>query len=125
MSRTAHITFFGDAEHVFDLAKPEIIRALETAVGSGIGALCARVMETRQFSHADLEHTLRLGLVGGGMDTKAAALLVGHYLPLLPLVEAQLVAVGVLAALWFGAPEPVAQPDPDAAAVLSNLGGVA
>jgi len=102
MSRTSHTAFFGDAEHVFDLARPEIVRELEAVTSTGIGALVTRVCETRQFHHADLEHVLRLGLVGGGLDAKTAARLVAHYLPLMPLAEAQIVAMGALGALWFG-----------------------
>lgn len=104
MRSTAHTAFFGDAEHVFDLAKPELIRELEHATGAGIGALCIRVIESRQFRHADLEHTLRLGLVGGGMAPADAARLVANYLPARPLEEAQILAMGVLGALWFGTP---------------------
>lgn len=112
MSKTSHKAFFGDAEHTFDLGKPEIVRELETVTGVGIGALCDRVLDSRQFAHADLEHTIRLGLVGGGMNPKVAAGLVANYLPHHPLVELQLVAFGVLGALWFGNPEPAPAPAP-------------
>lgn len=102
MSATAFTVFFGDMDHTFDLGKPEIVRELEAKTGVGIGALCNRVIHTREFAHADLEHTLRLGLIGGGMSPKIAAGLVANYLPLQPLVETMIVAVGVLGALWFG-----------------------
>lgn len=104
MSSTAHTAFFGDGEHVFDLAKPEIVRELEAATGAGIGALAQRVLATRTFAHADLEHILRLGLIGGGLDPKTAARLVKHYLPMRPLIEAEVVAADVLNALWIGTP---------------------
>lgn len=103
MSATAVTLFFGDADHAFDLAKPEIVRELEAKTGTGIGALCNRVIHTREFAHADLEHTLRLGLIGGGMSPETAARLVANYLPLQPLAETMIVAVGVLGALWLGA----------------------
>lgn len=102
MSRTAHVAFFGDADHAFDLAKPELIRELENLTGVGIGALVGRVVETRTFFHADLEAVLRLGLIGGGVHPKPAAHLVETYLPLMPLAEAQIIAMGALNALWFG-----------------------
>lgn len=102
MSRTAHIAFFGDHDHAFDLAKPELIRELEAVTGVGIGALVGRVVETRSFYHADLEAVLRLGLIGGGVHPKPAAHLVETYLPLMPLAEVQTIAMGALAALWFG-----------------------
>lgn len=104
MSRTAHVAFFGDMDHTFDLAKSELIRELEAVTGAGIGALVGRVIETRSFYHADLEAVLRLGLIGGGIHPKTAARLVTDYLPLMPLAEAQAIAIGVLGALWFGAP---------------------
>ncbi|ACB83553.1 hypothetical protein Mpop_5464 (plasmid) [Methylorubrum populi BJ001] len=102
MSRTAHVAFFGDHDHTFDLAKPELIRELENLTGVGIGALVGRVIETRTFFHADLEAVLRLGLIGGGVHPKPAAHLVETYLPLMPLAEVQTIAIGTLAALWFG-----------------------
>jgi len=102
MSRTAHVAFFGDHDHVFDLAKPELIRELEAVTGVGIGALVGRVVETRSFYHADLEAVLRLGLIGGGVHPKPAAHLVETYLSLTPLAEVQIIAMGALNALWFG-----------------------
>lgn len=108
MSKTAHVAFFGDFDHPFDLAQPAIVRELEALTGVGIGALVNRVVETRTFYYADLEHVLRLGLVGGGLKAETAARLVANYLPLMPLAEAQIVAVGVLAALWVGV-KPVAE----------------
>ncbi|NEU14585.1 gene transfer agent family protein [Methylobacterium sp. BTF04] len=102
MSATAITLFFGDLEHAFDLAQPEIVRELEAKTGVGIGALVQRVVHTREFAHADLEHTIRLGLIGGGMSPKIAAGLVANYLPVQPLAETMIVAVNVLTALWFG-----------------------
>lgn len=108
MSKTAHVAFFGDMEHRFDLAQPEIVRELEAVAGAGIGAIVGRVIEARTFYRADLEAVIRLGLIGGGLNPQAAARLVAHFLPLMPMAEAQIVAMGVLNALWFGTPE--AQP---------------
>lgn len=124
MSKTSHVAFFGDAEHAFDLAPPHVIRELEAATGAGIGALVRRVIETRQFAYADLEATIRLGLIGGGTDPKTAARLVANYLPARPLEEAMLLAMAILAAVFFGASreEPLDPiPDPNAAATLAAL----
>lgn len=102
MSKTSHAAFFGDAEQTFDLAAPHIVRELETATGAGIGALIARVIHERTFRHADLEHTIRLGLIGGGMAPKEAARLVAAYLPLAPLEEGMILAMSILGALFIG-----------------------
>ncbi|MEH3117412.1 MAG: gene transfer agent family protein [Methylorubrum populi] len=128
MSKTSHAAFFGDAEHVFDLAPSHIVRELEAATGAGIGALVRRVIEERTFHHADVEHTIRLGLIGGGMSPKEAARLVAAYLPAAPLEEGMLLAMSVLGSLFFGtsreelpveeAPAPVEElPAPEAPAV--------
>ena len=109
MSNTAHVAFFGDLEHTFDLAHSEIVRELEAVTGVGIGALFNRVCETRSFYHADLEAVLRLGLIGGGLPAQPAARLVANYLPLTPLGEAQVIAMAALSALWFGTLIPTAQ----------------
>lgn len=123
MSSTAHRAFFGDLEHTFDLAKPELIRELEAVTGAGIGGLISRVINERRFHHADLEHVIRLGLIGGGTDPKIAARLIANYLPARPLEEAMLLAIGILGALFFGAAEepPDATRDADASALLASL----
>ena len=121
---TSHVGFFGDAEYAFDLAPVHIIRELEAVTGSGIGGLINRVIETRHFQHADLEAVIRLGLIGGGTDPKTAARLVANYLPARPLEEAMLLAMAILAALFFGASReeaPNPAPDPNAAAILASL----
>lgn len=112
MSSTAHKAFFADAEHVFDLGKPEIVRELEAVTGAGIGTLADRVIMMGGFRHADLEHVLRLGLIGGGLDAEGAARLVANYLPMRPLKGAAELAADVLTALWIGTPaavEPVTE----------------
>lgn len=131
MSKTSHTEFFGDAEHVFDLAPSHIVRELEAATGAGIGALVRRVIEERTFRHAEIEHAIRLGLVGGGMSPKEAARLVAAYLPAAPLHDGMILAMSVLGALFFGssreeelpveeapAPAPVEElPAPEATAI--------
>ncbi len=96
-----HKAFFGDAEHTFKLT-PALILELEGVTGAGIGALARRVFRG-DFRHVDILATLRLGLIGGGMASEAAARLVETYGANRPLGEAYQVAVGVLEAAWFGA----------------------
>lgn len=97
MTLRAH---FGDAEHVFALTAP-MIAELEAVTGAGIGAI-ARRLENREFKLLDVQSVIRLALIGGGLDPETAARLVQNYIPARPLVEAHLLAVAVMQALWFG-----------------------
>lgn len=121
MSKTSHIAFFGDAEHVFDLAPSHIVRELEAATGAGIGALVRRVIEERTFHHADVEHTIRLGLIGGGMAPKEAARLVAGYLPAAPLHDGMILAMSILGALFFGSSREEEAPAEEAPAPVEEL----
>lgn len=66
-------------EHPFLLRIGERL-ALEQACDSGVGAILARLMTAREGVFAwfqrDVTETLRLGLIGGGMDRVDAARLV-------------------------------------------------
>ena len=92
------VRFFGDAEHRFLLRPAEIVE-LERVTGTGIGALFARV-SAQQFYHADVLHTLRLALIGGGSTPEAAAQLVRTYAERRPFPEYVGIVVDTLAALW-------------------------
>lgn len=91
--------FFGDAEHVFKL-DPGMIVELERKAGSGIGAIVKRFLAT-EFTHADLTETLRLGLVGGGMDPQDAAALVDLYAERLSITHLYETALPVIEAAFF------------------------
>lgn len=98
------VRFFGNAEHRFLLTPAEIVE-LERVTGTGIGALFARV-SAQQFYHADVLHTLRLALIGGGSTPEAAATLVKVYAERRPFAEFAHIVVDTLAALWTPAETP-------------------
>jgi len=94
--------FLGDGEHTFALPFP-LAEELQRKTGVGIGALFQRV-RTLTFSIADISETIRLGLIGGGMEPKEAFELVRTYVHPRPLAETLPVAMSILEVVWFGAP---------------------
>ena len=99
---TPHTAFFGDAEYAFQL-RPALIIELEHKTGAGIGALCSRVF-ARQFTQSDIQETIRLALIGGGLKPERAAALIASYAVDRPLSETYPVAVAILENVWFGQP---------------------
>ncbi len=97
---TPHRAFFGDAEHEFALGGDQIVE-LERVTGAGIGAICARVFNGT-FAYADITETIRLALIGGGLDPQEAAALTKAYVPMRPIAETMALAVDVLSAVYFG-----------------------
>lgn len=95
-----HVAFFGDGEQTFALPFP-LLKELQNKTGVGIGALFHRV-RSLHFSIADISETIRLGLIGGGMQPKDAFALVQTYVENRPLAESLPVALGILDAVWFG-----------------------
>lgn len=106
--------FFGDSEHDFALRSDQI-GELERVTGTGVGALCKRVF-ARDFRFADVTETIRLALIGGGLDPQEAAALVNAYVPMSPLEKAIGLAVDILAALFFGPAEEAEEVDIDMSA---------
>ncbi len=100
MTATTHREFFGDAERTFRLPF-ELVVELEKQTGHGIGAIAQRILR-REFSIVELHQIIRLGLIGGGTDPKEAADLMSAYVYSRPIEEAQLVAINVLTATYYG-----------------------
>lgn len=99
----SHRQFFGDAERAFSLP-PELIAELERKTGAGIGGLCRRLF-AGDFHLAEVTETIRLGLIGGGETPETAAALIAAYVANRPLAETYPLAVAILEAAWFGAPQ--------------------
>lgn len=95
-----HRQFYGDAEHDFRLS-PELIIALESKTGRGIGGL-SRSMFGGDFRLAEITETIRLALIGGGTDPAEAAALVSVYTGIMPIMESYALAVEILANLMTG-----------------------
>lgn len=104
MSDTTFHGFFGDRERDFRITAT-LIPELERQTGAGIGSLCRRLF-AGDFSHADLQHTIRLGLIGAGETPERAAELIAAYVIDRPLSETYPLAVSILERLWFGAAKP-------------------
>jgi len=97
---TAIELFFGDGKHVCHLS-PAMIGELERSTGVGIGALFGRLAR-QEFHLVEIVETIRLGLVGGGMNPERAAELVETYAKGRPLFETLPTAFSILETLWFG-----------------------
>lgn len=94
-----------DVERPFKLT-PHAIAELEKFTGSGIGAIIRRVIDEHAFAHAELIEIVRLALIGGGTAEADAAQLVAEHVTAKPIVHARLLAVDILRAAYFGAPQP-------------------
>lgn len=99
--------FFGDAEHPFKLDAGMILE-LERVTGSGIGAMARRFFAA-DFSFTELTETIRLGLVGGGLDPKEASALVTTYADRLTITELYAVALPIIEKRLFGRVQDLAQ----------------
>jgi hypothetical protein len=95
-------SFFGDGEHQFALTAPLIIE-LEGKCGAGIGTIAARVF-AKHFTQNDINETIRLAAIGGGMNAKRAAEMVAAYVADQPLIASWPLANRILEHVWFGAP---------------------
>ena len=106
MVDTTIARFFGDAEYPLKLTGVQIVE-LERRSGKGIGAIYSDALAMR-FSYTEVAETLRLALIGGGMDHKRASELAVTYA--LPITPAYALIVEVLSAAFSG---PQAEPAPD------------
>lgn len=97
-----HRAFFGDAEYTIRLTGKLTVE-LDKLTG-GFGALCTRVFN-KQFTLADLHHTVRLALIGGGLSPERAAALIALYAIDRPIIEIYPLAVAILDRAWFGQPK--------------------
>lgn len=90
--------FFGDGEHAFafDLAT---IETLERETDTGVPALVRGFLGS-DYRATDLKNTIRLGLIGGGMDPEAAAKLVENYFLAHGLERCRIIAALALSALF-------------------------
>lgn len=68
---------WGDGDHVFRLALKQL-RELQDKTGVGPEALYRRIA-SGEWRVDDLRETIRLGLLGGGMEPKDAVMLVKRY----------------------------------------------
>lgn len=95
-------TTWGDDEHVFRLGLREI-RQLQAKVDCGPEMLYSRIRAGNWYID-DLKETIRLGLIGGGMDeVKAANMMRDHFLA--PYLQHKPIAQAILLAALVGPPD--------------------
>lgn len=93
-----------NGEDDFCLAKAGSIFALEDKCQCGIAEVLQR-LHTRRWWLNDVRETIRLGLIGGGMDAEKAMRAVQIHVDGQPLAKSVLIAQAVLAAVLVGVPD--------------------
>lgn len=87
---------WGDGDHVFRLALAQLIELQEKA-DAGPLELYQRISRGH-WRVQDLRETIRLGLIGGGLDPAKALVLVKRYTDERPLLESVPVALEIITA---------------------------
>lgn len=101
MSRRAEIAFdWADGTYVFRLAYGQIAE-LQEKTGCGPQVLLQRVIDGT-WKVEDLRETIRIGLIGGGVDPLKALDLVRRYVEQRPFAESVLPARAIIGAALFG-----------------------
>jgi hypothetical protein len=122
---------WADGEHVFRLALAQL-RELQDRTGVGPQALADR-LAGRDWRIDDLRETIRLGLIGGGMDPLDALARVRTYVDARPLLESVYPAWRIVNAALMGptddqpgkkeAPPPAATTEADGPSAASSEPG--
>ena len=113
-ARNAEVeTEFGDGRYTFRLGLGEL-EELQEKCDAGPGFILGRLMSPRmEWKLEDVRHTIRLGLIGGGMKSTEAFKLVERYIDERPAwAENAKLAQAILALAIFGLAEEEAE-DPD------------
>jgi len=104
MAVNGSVTFeWGDAEYVFCVAKIKLALELEEKCSSGVAEVFDRLRNDK-WRINDVRETLRLGLIGGGLEPVAALKLVTRYCDDRPWIESVQPALLVLMAAMVGVP---------------------
>lgn len=94
---------WGDGEHTFNLAKIAQALELEEKCGVGVREILERLCNDRWHLN-DVRETIRLAMIGGGMEAPKAALLVKRYFDERPWQESVQTAQLILIAAIVGVP---------------------
>ena len=110
MNTAAEITLeWGDGEYLFSL-KMKQLEELERVCDAPFGAIMSRLM-SGEFKVSDVFHTIRLGLIGGGMSPVEAKRKVDMYVDGQPFAKAgdpsspYATALVILSAAFYGLDE--------------------
>lgn len=94
---------WGDGEHIFRLAMKQLSE-LQDKTDAGPEMLYRRIADG-QWKVADLRETIRLGLIGGGMDEVEAIKLVRRYFDDSGLIKHKATAAAIILAALMGPPD--------------------
>lgn len=105
MSRDAKAAFdWADGHYTFRFGLGEL-EELDEKTGCGPYFLLNRI-RSGEWKVADLNETIRLGLIGGGMEPAKARVMVNRYcFPARPLMESVNPAIAILSGALVGAPD--------------------
>ncbi len=92
---------WGDGDHKFNIAKIAQILELEEKCGCGISEILVRIRDSKWHVN-DLRETIRLGLIGAGIEPTKALILVKRYVDDRPLMENVQTALIILIAALVG-----------------------
>ena len=101
-------TPFADKKYAFEMKWERIVEWEETFNKSMFGTF-NEMVERRTGRASEVREIIRLGLIGGGTKPTEALRLVGRYVENRPLSESVPVALEIVEAALFGAPE--SEPD--------------
>lgn len=113
MSRHGEIKIpWGDDEHTFRLGYGEL-RKLQEACDAGPPRIADRLRpyDPLRNPHGDnwrtedIRETIRLGLIGGGMEQSAALTLIRKFVDEVPLLQNRLIAWAIIQAAVAGVPD--------------------
>ncbi len=94
---------YGDGEYVFNIAKIKCALELEEKCGAGVAKIFERLCKG-DWHINDVRETLRIGLIGGGLDPTKASKLIKRYFDERPWREGVEPAMVVLMAAMVGVP---------------------
>lgn len=104
MSRDGSISFeWADGEHKFRLALGQL-RELQEKLDAGPEMVFTR-LENGSWRVEDILETIRLGLIGGGVESTKARVLVQRYVGAGMLLDNVMPAMQIIAAALIGAPD--------------------
>lgn len=104
MSRHGDVTIpWGDDEYTFRLAIKQL-RQLQEVCDAGPPFIAAR-LRANQWRVDDIRETIRLGLIGGGMDQSQVLVKVIRFVDNVPLADNVLVAWTIINAAIYGTDE--------------------
>lgn len=94
---------WGDGTHAFNVAKIAQALELEEKCSAGVAEIYDRLRSGRWWIN-DVRETLRLGLIGGGMEPPKALILIRRYVDDRPWTESLQPALAVIMSAMVGVP---------------------